>query len=281
MQASYPLRKLKSLSSTSPIQSISEDDGRAQYANIYGYALIDMPYDLTSTLGLSGDLVDSPIGDTSSLNPKFGLTWQPIESTVLRGAVFRTLTRDILYSQTIEPTQVAGFNQFFDDFNTTTSWTYGIGVDHEFSNTLYGGLQFFQRDLEVPFTRIDEMGIQTVEKDDWQEDIGSAYLYWAVHDWITLGLEYYYEDYSHEEYGGPMEILNLTSHRLTPKLFFFHPSGISVRIQASYIDQEGDFLAGPFGTIPGSDQFWVADLSVSYRLPETLRHPEPGCSKPI
>ncbi len=126
-----------------------------------------------------------------------------------------------LFSNDTRPTKGSPVpNQFFDDFNTTTSWTYGIGVDHEFSNTLYGGLQFFQRDLEVPFTRIDEMGIQTVEKDDWQEDIGSAYLYWAVHDWITLGLEYYYEDYSHEEYGGPMEILNLTSHRLTPKLCF-------------------------------------------------------------
>jgi len=253
---------------TSPFQSVEQDEGRAHYVNIYGYGVIELPCDLTTTLGLSGDLVDSPLRDKNSLNPKLGLTWQPIERTVLRAAVFRILTRDILYSQTIEPTQVAGFNQFFDDFDTTTSWTYGIALDQEFSESWYGGLQLFHRDLEVPFANIDFTGAQTLIEDDWQEDIGSAYLYWAAHNWITLGLDYYYEDFSHEDFGGPMEILNLTTHRLTPKLFFFHPSGISARIQASYIDQEGDFLSGPFGTTPGSDQFWVADLSLSYRLPK-------------
>ncbi len=253
---------------TSPFQSVTRDDGRDQYANIYGYGVLDLPYDLTTTLGLSGDLINSSFRDKNSLNPKFGLTWQPMENTVVRGAVFRTLTRDIFYSQTIEPTQVAGFNQFFDDFNTTTSWTYGIALDHEFSESWYGGIQFFYRDLEVPFTRIDFTGTQTDEEDDWKENVGSAYLYWVAHDWITLGLEYYYEDFSHDEFGGPMEILNLTTHRLTPKLVFFHPSGISARIQASYMDQDGDFLPGPFGTIPGSDQFWIANLNLSYRLPK-------------
>ncbi len=61
-----------------------------------GMGSIDLPYDLTTTIGLSGDLVDSPFRDKNSLNPKLGLTWQPIKITVVRGAAFRTLTRDIL-----------------------------------------------------------------------------------------------------------------------------------------------------------------------------------------
>ncbi len=253
---------------SSPFESITEKDGRTQHANIYGYALMDLPQNITTTIGLSGDVAESPIRDNNSLNPKLGITWQPQRSTVVKGAVFRNMTRRNIYAQTIEPTQVAGFNQFFDDFETSTAWTYAIGVDHEFSDSWCGGIQFFHRDLEVPYTEIDIMDIHQTAEDDWQEDIGSAYLYWAAGAWLTLGVDYYYEDFSHDTDGGPKGILNLKTHRLTPKLFFFHPSGFSARIQASYIDQKGDFLSGPFGTTPDSDQFWVTDLSLSYRLPK-------------
>jgi hypothetical protein len=39
--------------------------------------------------------------------------------TTLRAAAFRVLKRTLITDQTLEPTQVAGFNQFFDDANLT------------------------------------------------------------------------------------------------------------------------------------------------------------------
>ena len=53
--------------------------------------------------------------DKDQFNPKFGVIWNPVPNTTLRGAIFRTLTRTLVEAQTVEPTQVAGFNQFFDE----------------------------------------------------------------------------------------------------------------------------------------------------------------------
>ena len=51
------------------------------------------------------------------VNPKFGVQWNITDDLVLRGAVFRTVKPALVNNQTLEPTQVAGFNQLFDDPN--------------------------------------------------------------------------------------------------------------------------------------------------------------------
>jgi hypothetical protein len=68
---------------------------------------------------------DFPGEETSQFNPKFGVTWNPLAATTVRAAIFRTLKRTLITDQTLEPTQVAGFNQFFDDINLTETWRYG------------------------------------------------------------------------------------------------------------------------------------------------------------
>ena len=248
-----------------PFPILLENNQNTEHANIYSYSQIDLSNNLLATLGLSGDLLNSPVKDREQLNPKLGFTWRLMETMLARAAVFRTVNRNLIYAQTIEPTTVAGFNQFFDDFEASTSWTYGVGIDQSFSADWYGGLQFFHRDLDVPFTNVRE---HALAEDAWQENIGSAYLYWAPATWLTLGLEYYYENFAHDQYEGPQGIQRLTTHRLTPKLQLFHPSGISAKIQASYMDQEGEFGTSLFGFEEDSDRFWVVDLSVSYRLPK-------------
>jgi outer membrane receptor protein involved in Fe transport len=194
---------------------------------------------------------------------------------LVRGAVFRTLQRRLVYAQTIEPTQVTGFNQFFDDFPATSAWTYAAGVNQTFSPDMFGGVQFFHRTLDVPFTWVaDSTGFPEQIEDEWQEDIGSAYLYWTPVTWATFGLEYYYEKYTHDQWEGPQEIKRLTTHRLSPKIHFFHPSGISAGVQAHYVEQSGDFGTSFVGFTPDSENFWIVDLELQYRLPKrygTLR----------
>ena len=65
---------------------------------------------------------------------------------------FRVLKRTLLNDQTLEPTQVAGFNQFFDDFNLTEAWRYGGAIDQKFTSSLFGGVEFSKRDLTFPET---------------------------------------------------------------------------------------------------------------------------------
>ena len=74
-------------------------------------------------------------------------------NTSIRAAAFRTLKRTLLTDQTLEPTQVAGFNQFFDDPDGTEAWRYGVGWDQKFSGNIFGGVEYAIRDLTVPFLR--------------------------------------------------------------------------------------------------------------------------------
>jgi hypothetical protein len=46
---------------------------------------------------------------------------------------------NLIADQTLEPTQVAGFNQFFADIDATDAWVYGAAVDQKFSQNIYAG----------------------------------------------------------------------------------------------------------------------------------------------
>ena len=50
---------------------------------------------------------------------------------------------------------------------------------------------------------------------------------------------------------------------------FFHPSGLSALLSATYLTQDGEFKApGGNDFAPGSRDFWVVDAAVRYRLPK-------------
>jgi hypothetical protein len=241
-----------------------------QHTNIYLYSLINYPKSVTWTIGGSADFFEGGLLDRDQVNPKFGLIWNPLPSTTFRAAVFRVMKRRLISNQTIEPTQVAGFNQFFDDNNATDAWRYGIAIDHKFSNALYVGIEFSRRDLEVPFETIPPGGGPTeVQKVDWEENLARAYLYWTPHSWLAASAEYSYEQLERvPEFTGVEELENVDTHRLAFGTHFFHPSGISARLKATYIDQEGIFEDHNTVLFAGSDQSWVVDGFVRYRLPK-------------
>jgi len=110
------------------------DDLDVHHTNVYLYSYIKPLKNLTLTIGGSGDFFDGDSDaekDKDQFNPKFGITWNPLPNTTLRAAAFRTLKRTLITDQTIEPTQVAGVNQFFDDNNATDAWRYGGGYRSE------------------------------------------------------------------------------------------------------------------------------------------------------
>jgi hypothetical protein len=140
----------------------------SQHGNAYLYSFLNYPTWITWILGMSYDDLDEDIlGEFGQVNPKFGLIWNITQETTLRLAAFRTLTRSLLNEQTIEPTQVAGFNQFFDDTSATESRRIRIALDQKFLSTLYGGIEASKRDLKVSFTRSFI--------DDWEEQLYRAY----------------------------------------------------------------------------------------------------------
>ena len=114
------------------IQSVTDQD--LQHFNVYAYADVNLLKNVTATLGLSFDSLSGDADvDKDQVNPKFGITWTPFAGTTLRAAAFRVLKRTLITDQTLEPTQVAGFNQFFDDPNLTEAWRYGGAIDQKFT----------------------------------------------------------------------------------------------------------------------------------------------------
>jgi len=239
--------------------------------NLYVYTYLNFVKNVTFTVGASYEKNQDEGTDTldkNQFNPKLGVTWNPVPDTTLRAAAFRTLKRALITNQTLEPTQVAGFNQFYDDFNSTSTWVYGAAVDQKFNVSLYGGLEYTQRDLTIP--NFD----QSVDFPDpdykGTEKVGRAYLYGTPHKWVALTADYFYERFKRDKRQWFWE--NLDTQRVPLGIIFSHPSGLNASFKATYYRQKGDYTqqgGDPTApTIPGEDQFWLCDATIGYRLPQ-------------
>jgi|WetSurMetagenome_2_1015567.scaffolds.fasta_scaffold06843_2 tetratricopeptide (TPR) repeat protein len=237
-----------------------------QHFNGYAYTLTTFPQSVTWTLGVSADFYRDPIIDKNQLNPKLGVTWTPWDSTTFRAAAFRTLKRTLTTQQTIEPTQVAGFNQFFDDANGTDATLYGVAVDQKITNNLFTGLELSKRDLSQPYSD-PIIGNITFA---WHEELARAYLYWAPYPWFAASAEYEYLRQDRDPpYTGEENFTKILTQRFPLALNIFHPSGLSAMFKGTYVMHESDnFDDLSMGIIPGSDYFWVFDAALSYRLPK-------------
>jgi tetratricopeptide (TPR) repeat protein len=245
-----------------------ENNEDTSHANVYLYATLNYWKNLAITLGASGDFVESDLSDTfdqDQFNPKLGITWNPRPGTTIRAAAFRVLKRTLITNQTLEPTQVAGFNQFFDDVSSTEYWRYGIAVDQKFRANLYGGLEFSKRDMEVPVP--EGSGLATTRV-DWDESMVRSYLYWMAHEWLALNAEYQFEHIDRSKDFG-FGLSDLDTHRVPLGINFFHPSGFSAMVKGTYFDQNGEFMQNfAFDFENGGDNFWLFDAVISYRLPK-------------
>ena len=197
-----------------------------QHFNPYAYSYINPLKNVTFTVGLSVDVLSGDsldVGDQTQVNPKFGITWEPIRGTTLRAAAFRVLKRTLITDQTIEPTQVAGFNQFFDDLNGTNSWRYGAAIDQRFMRDLFGGVEFSKRDLEFKVINIIDPTNPTTTTLNADEYLARAYLFWAPHPWLALRAGYMFERFKEDVF--PTDQTELNTHQVPLGINFFHPSG--------------------------------------------------------
>lgn len=259
-----------------PIQVLQDTvDRGTNHLNLYVYTYLNYLKNVTFTVGAGYDKVDYKQTDTSDknqFNPKLGVTWNPVADTTLRAAAFRTLKRTLITNQTLEPTQVAGFNQFYDEDNSTGSWNYGVAVDQKFNVSLYGGLEYVQRDLKQP---TPTTGTFATDSFSVKEKMSRAYLYGTPHPWVALTAEYLYERNEREE----IEAVNalkpktLETQRVPLGIKFSHPSGLNASFRATYYMQSGSFLPQGADSLPenlvsGSDTFWLCDAGIGYRLPQ-------------
>jgi len=253
-----PLLEFDSVSDSSPYV--------VEHLNAYAYATLKPQPQMTLTLGVSSDNVSGDFGfdEKHKLNPKFGLVWNPADSTTLRAAAFSTLRRTLSSNQTLEPTQVAGFNQFFDDFDLTEADDYGLAVDQKFSPTLFGGLEYFYRDISVPQYGLGPNGETQIVP--WEDKMASAYVFWTPSQKLALSAQYFYEQYQRDPVQG---VVDLTSWRAPLQLRYFPGAGVDLSLTLTQLRQQGLFT-GVLGDQEksGDESVWLADAALNYTLPK-------------
>jgi tetratricopeptide (TPR) repeat protein len=260
----------KSRTTLQLLQSVAESDTGARHANAYAYAHAHLARRLVVTVGASGDRLrsESP-GDVDQVNPKAGITWSPLPGTTLRAAVFRALKRTLIADQTLEPTQVAGFNQFFDENDGTKSWRYGVGLDQKICRELFAGIEGTRRDQTVPFLEFDPTAGLVPREASWSEYQARGHLFWTPHDWLAVRAEYFFERLIRAE-ENTLGVRAANTHRVPLGVVFSHPSGLGFSATATYYAQSGIFgqSGDPDGFQAGTDHFWIVDAAVTWRLPK-------------
>jgi len=277
-------------------------EGQEKFGNAYAYAKIRDLGPVELAAGLAAEGIDTPVGllpprdsnilpTTESFNkwhlsPKVGMTATFSKGTTLRAAVFQRMASSIGRLQTLEPTQVSGFNQFFEDVGGTISWNYGVGFDQRLASIFFFGASLMRRDSEIPeascpvpgqFSGCSLQPGSVVVQRDSVEDIQSAYFNVLIGkrvaasvDWnldrrdftstvIVLGLATPFEDYN-------------KTWRIRPQMRVFLPVGFYGSVAGSRYDQEVHVFGGLLSPVRRviDSEFWTLDAALGWRLPRRL-----------
>ncbi len=248
-----------------------------KFEDLTGYVYSDLDLRRVQvTLGASATSSSGRNFDGDQVNPKVGIAWQPIDGTTIRAAALRTLQPSTFSRSNIqpflEPTEVAGFNQFFFGVEGEDVWRYAIAVDQQITADMAAGLELSKREVETPVTFLgppeESFAFET------EESGGRAYFFWTPLPAQNLSLraEYQYDEQDTEELPA-FGALQLRTHRVPLGISYFSSAGFGLDLLGTYVDQEGEFLEflpfPPFvNQFTDDDQFWVLDASLSYRLPK-------------
>ncbi|HAJ91651.1 MAG TPA: TonB-dependent receptor, partial [Gammaproteobacteria bacterium] len=247
---------------------VVDETTKTELKNPHGYVYVNVSTGdaVTWTLGASYDDFNSGPIDEKTFSPKFGVRWDVTNTVQLRAAALQVVKPALVNNRTIEPTQVAGFNQFFDDINATKSRLYGGALDWRVMSNLSTGAEATWRYLDEPVL-LDENGVDFEERNEQRHRL---YLYWTPLDQLSVSLEAVYDLFKSDK-GVATEFDNLPEEvrtvSLPLSLRYFRPSGFFAGIAGTYVDQK--VVRSEFSTQgQGSDNFFLVDAAIGYRLPK-------------
>lgn len=237
---------------------------KQEHANAYSYTHFNLGPAVVMALGLSVDALKIGSFETDQINPKLGLNWSATPDTLVRFAAFRALKRSLVSNQTIEPTQIIGFNQFFDDFAATDFTRIGVALDQKAAKNLFLGIEMSERELDVPFFSGDVV----TRRENQDEILNRAYVYWIPHPMMAVGAEYHYEAFERERTATVVvnQPLELTTRRLPLTVRYFRPTGFFTTLAITPFRQSIEQPVAGGGVTRDHESFWVTDIAVGYRL---------------
>uniref|UniRef100_UPI00211B1D5C tetratricopeptide repeat protein n=1 Tax=Crenothrix polyspora TaxID=360316 RepID=UPI00211B1D5C len=219
---------------------LETDEGNTFYA----YSYFNLPLNISSTIGVKHSYFNTIKGQTdkpfSRWQPKIGIQWNPIKQIALRFAYSEGIKTSLFSDQTIEPTQIAGFNQLYDDFDGQISSLIGAAIDFNGSKNILSGFQFNQRNIEtVSFNNYPKQ--QPFILPSRKLDSYKAYLYWMLSSDFILSSEYIFEK---DDLYANSELDYLTTNKVPISLRYFNTYGFFGQFGITYISQNQAKLSG-------------------------------------
>ena len=249
-------------------------DYKIHHKNLYLYTRFQSTPNHVFYLGLSADDYSSnkitAIYKKTSVNPKLGYRYKINNDSQFRIAAFKVLKRALIGNQTIEPTQIAGFNQFYDDLNGSISTKHSLAFDHKYNNDLNVGIELSKRTIDSP-AEITTVGSKSIARlSNRYENIFKTYIYWIVNPNISINIFPNIEEQRRSFITGAADStrankINTTSIPINIK--YTNHSGISVSFTSTHIEQYVEFPALS-GSTDYNSEAWITDLSASYKLPK-------------
>jgi hypothetical protein len=225
----------------------------AKYWSAYSYLYVDWPKDITWTLGgsLASYEDDEPEGaDIDKFLPKLGVRAHLADRVTVRASYLESLKPSLVSDQSIEPTEVAGFNQYYDSFNGALLEQAGVGLDFDVTSDIKIGGEGIWRWWDLP-------GGHDVETD---ETVYRLFAYAVLTDHLALAAELSHE-LSHSDVFN--DFAKWEADSLPVTLSYFSDSGLFGSAQVVLVDGEfrnpGD---------EGDDQFAVVNATAGFRLPD-------------
>ncbi|MFO0992051.1 MAG: hypothetical protein U1E67_08995 [Hyphomicrobiales bacterium] len=225
-----------------------------EYFNAYSYLYINAPTAVTWTIGgsVAGYKEDTPGGaDIEKFLPKLGVRAEIADGLSVRAAYFRSLKPSLVNEQVIEPTAIAGFNQYFDTSNAAVIDSVGAALDLQLTKTLMVGAEGVGRKIAVP--------VGLAPDEEINERTYRGYAYMTLSDKWALASAIMYEDIWSKG-GFDFESWQTTSVPVT--VSYFDESGWFGSIGIEFVDHS----VKNFG-LGGSDMFSPVNATLGYRLP--------------
>ena len=260
--------------------SLSNEKTNVDFNNVYFYTTFQVNNNLSSQLGISWDDTDTELISDDEVNPKLGFLYDVDENNSIRFAYFETLKRSILADQTIEPTSILGFNQFFDEGEGTKAEQKTVAWDGKYlsfktySNwNFYYGASYIDRDLDVPVFDPDFFTGELIQSTIASENNSTKLYFYSTFDispehGLSFGLEYTKNKIKNSDEAALGDlIINADTKQLSINLGYFNSNGLSLNVEPTYYKQSGLFDSLTAGPEEGSDDFWLFDLTARWKFP--------------
>lgn len=248
---------------------------KAQSQSMYGYLHIKPSDKLSLDVGYAREKQKNESGLNQRKNsPKLGVRWEVLPGGTLRLVSMHGINRFIGSGTTLEPTQVAGFNQFHDDSFAYVSKQRGIAWDQRINSRLSWGVERTLRAIGSPGN--------TGEYTWSDEQTTRAYANWMLpRNWTqalapgwegALAASYDSLTYARPDSSTGLEqVTDYTPRHLRMAAKLFQPLGLEMELAATRVLARGTHYVLDIGfnseSVPFSNQFWIWDASVAYNLP--------------